>query len=139
MPDQNLPLSGAVTQAFNAWSSAVRSVSGQFGLVNINLARSSNPALEAELVSEVASYGSQLGRISNALAVLVAQLPDDPRRPVCEQAAIDEFKRMLNDLAAVKDRHAKPGKPRALRFRSRLGTQLETGEEIAGGGGTTAT
>lgn len=129
MADRHLPLSGAVTQTFNAWNNMLRSVSGQLGLININIGRTSDPALEAELVSEVASYGRQLGRISDALAVLIARLPPETELPAREQAALDDFKRLINELAAVKDRHARPGKPRALRFRSWLGDRLVSGDK----------
>lgn len=41
MPNFNLPLSGAVTQTINPWTWLVNSVGSQFGLVNINLGKSS--------------------------------------------------------------------------------------------------
>jgi hypothetical protein len=61
MTDFNLPLSGAVTQTF-PWT------------VNytINLGESSNTAVEGDALS-VASYGKQLGRISDVLIVLLKQ------------------------------------------------------------------
>ena len=52
-----------------------RAVGSQFGLININLGQSSNPTVEEEVLTDVASYGRQLGRISDALAVLLARLP----------------------------------------------------------------
>ena len=66
-----MPLSGDVTQAINPWSWTFGAASSQAGLVNSNLGRSSDPELEKELLDEVGSYGMQLGRIGDALAVLI--------------------------------------------------------------------
>jgi hypothetical protein len=58
MPDVNLPLSGPVTQTF-PWTN----------YITINVGTSSNPAIEKDALSDVASYGKQLGRIGDALIV----------------------------------------------------------------------
>src|ERR687885_737686 len=63
------PLSGDVSQDIDA--SLVRSVGDQLGFININAARSPDPGLERHIITEVASYGRQLGRILDALDVLV--------------------------------------------------------------------
>jgi hypothetical protein len=49
MPVFRLPLSGNVTQSINP-------VGSQVGLVNIELGQSSNPKVEEEVLSDVASY-----------------------------------------------------------------------------------
>lgn len=105
MPDVNLPLSGPVAQAFHFWSSLFSAFGSQIGFINVNLGRSSNPAIEAEVLSEVASYGKQLGRIEDALIVLLKHvrlegLDKDEAR------AIDDLKRMLKDIADVKERRS---------------------------------
>jgi hypothetical protein len=78
---------------------------GQLGLVNIKLGQSGDPAIEADVLSDVATYGKQLGRIGDALAVLIAHF--HPRRPLDakETAAIDALKEMLDKIADVKERH----------------------------------
>ena len=53
------------------------------------------------MLSDVATYGKQLGRIGDALAVLLAHF--HPRQP--EKAAIDALKEMLDKIADVKERH----------------------------------
>lgn len=73
MPVFRLPLSGNVTQTINPWTWFFNPVGSQVGLVNIELGQSSNPAVEEEILSDVASYGKQLGRIEDALLVLLAQ------------------------------------------------------------------
>jgi hypothetical protein len=72
MPVFRLPLSGNVTQSINPWTWLFNPVGSQIGLVNIELGQSSNPAVEEEVLSDVASYGKQLGRIEDALLVLLA-------------------------------------------------------------------
>lgn len=94
MPDVNLPLSGAVTQSF-PWAN----------YFTINLGSSSNPAIEKQALSDVASYGKQLGRIGDALIVLLRHLPDADTLSHDEKKAIADLKSMLSEIANVKDRH----------------------------------
>jgi len=97
-----LPLSGNVTQSINPWNWFFNPVGNQFGLVNIELGRSSNPAIEEEVLTEIASYGKQLGRIEDALMVLLAHFrPERPLAPE-EQKAIDDLKALVKEIADVK-------------------------------------
>ena len=50
------PLSGDVTQDITS------SIGGQLGLLNINATRSGDPGLEQRIITQVASYGRQLGQ-----------------------------------------------------------------------------
>ncbi len=106
MPDVNLPLSGPVAQWFQFLTSVFAPFSGQIGFINVNLGRSSNPTVEKDVVSEVASYGKQLGRIEDGLVVLLKYLPRDKLEPK-ETKAVEALERMLNDIADVRDRYAK--------------------------------
>ncbi|HTV38119.1 MAG TPA: hypothetical protein VMF12_16945 [Xanthobacteraceae bacterium] len=112
MPTFKLPLSGDVVQSINPFTAFM--TGGQFGLININLGQSSEPKVEEEVLSDVASYGKQLGRIGDSLIVLLDHF--HPRKPLTdeESAAIDALKEMLNGIADVKERH----KRTALRPRS---------------------
>jgi len=104
MPVFRLPLSGNVTQTINPWNWFFNPVGSQVGLVNIELGQSSNPAVEEEVLSDVASYGKQLGRIEDALLVLLAHFR--PERPLTneEETAISELKALVAEIAAVKVR-----------------------------------
>jgi hypothetical protein len=82
-----LPLSGDVTQTFN-----------------INIGESSDPATERDALC-VASYGKQLGRIGEALIVLLRCLPPEHELPADERRAIRDLKTMLHEIANVKERH----------------------------------
>jgi len=50
----------------------------QFGLFNIDLGQSGDPAFEREVLDRVGSYGRQLGRLGEALAVLIEHLDGQP-------------------------------------------------------------
>ena len=80
-------------------------VAVQTGLFNVRIGQSSEPAVEGDVLSHVASYGKQLGRIGDALIVLLAHF-----RPVTpltkeEADAIDDLREMLQKIANVKDKH----------------------------------
>jgi hypothetical protein len=77
-------------------------------VININLGQSSDPDVEQEVLSDVGTYGKQIGRMADALIVLLAHF--HPERPLTSQesAAIDALKDMLNKVADVKQKHARP-------------------------------
>lgn len=105
-----MPLSGDVTQAINPWSWTFRSASSQVGLVNINLGRSSDPELEQEVLDEVGSYGKQLGRIGDALAVLIKHVKLEDL-DAGERDALTALRFQLEEIAQVKARYRSVSKP----------------------------
>ena len=78
MPTFKLPLSGDVVQSINPFTAFM--TGGQLGLININMGQSSEPKVEEEVLTDVATYGKQLGRIGDALIVLLAHF--HPRAPL---------------------------------------------------------
>jgi hypothetical protein len=106
MPTFKLPLSGDVVQSINPFTAFM--TGGQFGLININLGQSSEPKVEAEVLTDVATYGKQLGRIGDALIVLLAHFPPDETLTAKEDAAIKALKKMLNEIADVKEKYKRP-------------------------------
>lgn len=64
--------------------------------LNVNAFNSSAPQTEAEVVSKH-SYGRQLGRISEALAVLV-----EARDPKGSDDRFDDFRTMNDEIAEIK-------------------------------------
>ena len=106
MPDFKLPLSGNVTQTINPWTMFFNHIGSQMGLINVNLGTSSNPAVEEQVLSDVASYGKQLGRIEDALAVLLAHFKPERALTKAEDKAIRDLKRMVEDIADIKHRHS---------------------------------
>ena len=106
MPVFRLPLSGNVTQSINPWTWLFNPVGSQVGLVNIELGQSSNPAVEEEVLSDVASYGKQLGRIEDVLVVLLTHFRPKRALTKAENKAILDLKRMIEDIGDVKKRHS---------------------------------
>jgi hypothetical protein len=105
MPIFRLPLSGNVTQSINPWNWVFNPTGGQFGLVDIALGQSSNPAVEEEVLSDVASYGKQLGRIEDALLLLIGRAEKSGDLSDEEKQAFGALKDMMAQIAAVKAKH----------------------------------
>ena len=120
MPVFRLPLSGNVTQSINPWNWIFNPTGGQFGLVNIELGQSSNPEVEEEVLSDVASYGKQLGRIEDALLLLVSRVERaGSALSGDEKAAFGALKDMAGQIAAVKVKHGAAAAPAAPLPKSR--------------------
>jgi hypothetical protein len=105
MPNFKLPLSGDVVQSINPFTAFFSPIGGQVGLINVNLGQSSEPDVEAEVISDVASYGRQLGRIGDALIVLLRHF--EPSKPLTkdEEAAIESLKKLVNAVADKKQKY----------------------------------
>src|ERR1700680_644486 len=56
-------------QAINPWTFYQQGA--QFGFINVNLGETPHPEVEQAVLDEVGSYGRQLGRIGDALEVLL--------------------------------------------------------------------
>jgi hypothetical protein len=106
MTSFKLPLSGDVVQSINPFTAFM--TGGQFGVININLGQSTEPKVEADVLAEVASYGKQLGRIGDALIVLLAHFHPKKRLTEDETKAITDLKEMLEHIAEVKKRYDRP-------------------------------
>ena len=103
MGDVNLPMSGSLAQVFKYWTSWLPGSSNQLGLLNVSLGQSSDAELERQILEDAASYGKQLGRIEDALAVLVRHL-DKSKLTEKERGALHDLDRMIEDIADVRDR-----------------------------------
>ena len=79
----------------------------QIGLINISGAASAKPALEADIIENVATYGRQLGRMADVLQAVLAQMHPD-RWPAAERQAVAEFRDMTAKIAAVKAGYLAP-------------------------------
>ena len=106
MPTFKLPLSGDVTQSINPFTAFM--TGGQFGLIHVNMGQSTEPDVETEVLSDIATYGKQLGRIGDALILLLAHF--HPRKPLTtdETKAIAALKEMLEQVAKVKEKYKRP-------------------------------
>lgn len=80
------PLSGDVEQDFLNQS--------RFFSPEINI--KGNPRIESEVISEVASYGKQLGKISEAVLEIADGKPGK---------AVDELKEQMASIETIKEKH----------------------------------
>ena len=85
--------SGDVSQPWSWWY--------QFAPVTINQMKTPRPDTETHLVRNVASYGRQLGRMQDVLAILIDRL--DPQSLDSNgKAAVNAYQEMSNEIAAAK-------------------------------------
>jgi hypothetical protein len=108
MSSVNLPLSGPVTQSINPWTFYMPMVAGSVGSYTVNVGTSSDPSVELAAL-DVASYGKQLGRIEDALVVLLRHFRPEKPLSTEEQHAIDALKSMIGELVSRKARHHSHG------------------------------
>ncbi len=73
-------------QAINPWT--FNSQGAQFGLINIDLGQTPHPEVEQEVLDQVGSYGRQLGRMGDALAVLIDLTEKQGLTLTAEQSSI---------------------------------------------------
>ena len=92
-------------QAINPWSFYQQGA--QFGLINIELGRTAHPEVEQAILDEVGSYGRQLGRIGDALEVLLKHVKLDGLSPQ-ETDALDILRGQLAEVRKVKQRTGVP-------------------------------
>lgn len=96
------PLGGSVNQAFEIWSNWFENI-GQIGFINIDLGRTAKPELERRILREVGSYGRQIGRMSEALEVLIEEANlDRTKLSDAKIAALHEFREMVEEVKRCK-------------------------------------
>lgn len=76
-----------------------------FSFFNINLGASSNPDIEQQVLEEVGSYGKQIGRLAEALEVVINKLDIlDKDLSQDERDAVVQFLGDVADVRGIKDR-----------------------------------
>jgi hypothetical protein len=88
-------------QAINPWT--FMNQGAQFGLINVNLGQTPRPDIEQKILDEVGSYGRQLGRIGDALEVLIDHVPLDGLT-TDEADALKILRGQLAEIRKVKQR-----------------------------------
>lgn len=79
-----------------------------FSFFNINLGSSSNPEIEHQVLEEVGSYGKQIGRLAEALEVVILKLDLlDKELTQEERDAVVQFLGDVADVRNIKDRLGK--------------------------------
>ncbi|HUD30834.1 MAG TPA: hypothetical protein VMQ93_18360 [Novosphingobium sp.] len=88
-------------QAINPWTWNLEG--GQLGFVNVNIGETRHPETERAILDEVGSYGRQLGRIGDALEVLMRHFD----RHALSPQERDAFAILEGDLARIRGIKAK--------------------------------
>ena len=88
-------------QAINPWS--FYNQGAQLGFVNINLGQTAHPEIEQKVLEDVGSYGKQLGRIGDALEVLIDHV-ELGKLSRAEADALAILKGQLADIRKIKRR-----------------------------------
>ena len=101
------PLSGDVWQAINPWSWWLESTGQQVGFINIYRTEAGDPEQELEILENVASYGKQLGRIVEALSVVLRHESFSSLGPD-EELAKRRFLEMAEEISAIKGDFSAP-------------------------------
>jgi hypothetical protein len=101
------PLSGDVWQAINPWSWWLESTGQQVGFINIYRTEAGDPEQELEIVENVASYGKQLGRITEALSVVLRH-ESFSSLGLDEELAKRRFLEMAEEISAIKGDFSAP-------------------------------
>jgi hypothetical protein len=78
----------------------------QFGLFNVSLGSTSHPDVERTILEDVGSYGRQLGRIGDALEVILKHVKLDGLTPA-EKDALSILEGQLASVRQVKQRALK--------------------------------
>src|SRR6516225_11705346 len=81
----------------------------QFGFINIELGETAHPEVEQAILDEVGSYGKQLGRIGDALEVLLNHTNLEGLSPA-ELDTINVLRGQLAEVKQVKQRALMNGK-----------------------------
>ncbi|QGM96158.1 hypothetical protein [Methylocystis parvus] len=96
-----LPLSGDVPFSVAPWTN-FGAVGNRFSFLNVDVGHSSAPEVERQVLEDVGSYGKQLGRMGDALRVLIEHF--DPKKPLSreEKKAIRALHAMLDEIDDIK-------------------------------------
>jgi hypothetical protein len=90
-----------------SWGWWIKAMSQQTGFININTVQSRDPELEQRIVEDVASYGRQLGWITEALDVVVSRM-DKSDLTGDEHAALQQLSDLIRRVDALKGESATP-------------------------------
>ena len=78
-----------------------------FNLFSVNLGATSNPCVERQVLEQVGSYGRQIGRLAEALEVVIRKLKilEDKGLSQDERDALQVFLGDVSAVRKIKSRH----------------------------------
>ena len=89
-----------LTQTINPWSWTF----GDMSLFTVNLGQSSDPGFEARVLEQVGTYGRQIGRIGEALDVILRKI-DLGKLDKADADAIKALRTQLDVVSDLKTKH----------------------------------
>lgn len=99
----SMPLSGDVLQTINPWTIWLKSWNQQLGFINITNVESGDYKIEKSIIEDVASYGRQLGWISEVLN-LVRNRIDFGVLDKEQSESLKQFDKLIEDVKAIKEK-----------------------------------
>jgi hypothetical protein len=87
-----------LSQTINPWSWTF----GDISLFTVNLGQSAAPDVESRVLTEVGSYGRQIGRLGDALEVLLDWAQAQPNGPSQDDPAIKALRLQLQHVDVIK-------------------------------------
>jgi hypothetical protein len=100
-----LPLSGDVPFSVAPWTN-FGVLGDHASFFTVNVGQSSAPEVESRVLEDVGSYGRQLGRIGEALRVLVEAFDEHSLAPR-QRKAIRAFLAMMDEIDDIKRAHGR--------------------------------
>ena len=105
MPNLTIPLAPQqLWQAINPLT--IYQNGGQIGLINVSIGQTQHPEIEDEILDEVGSYGRQIGRIGDAIEVLIASADRAGWTPE-QKDAIAVLEGQLAAIRKIKRQHGR--------------------------------
>ncbi len=99
------PAPEKLDQTINPWTWMSSSSGNRIGLINVDLGLSRAPEVEGDILARVGSYGRQIGRIGEAVEVLL-KIVETKCEPGSlsegEKKAIADFRDLMCQTRAVK-------------------------------------
>lgn len=101
-----LPLSGDVPVTVAPWTNLFGSVGNRFSFLNVEVGHSSAPEVERQVLEDVGSYGKQLGRMGDAMRVLLDHFKAEKLSPE-EKKVFRALIAMLDEIDDIKRAHGR--------------------------------
>jgi hypothetical protein len=101
-----LPLSGDVPFSVAPWTN-FGAVGNRFSFLNVDVGHSGAPEVEGEVLRDVGSYGRQLGRMGDALRVLIDHFEPKGGLSRDEKKALRALVAMLDEIDDIKRAHGR--------------------------------
>ena len=94
--------SGDVSQWFQMFSPTISLDNSPVSFFSVNLGQSSASEVEDRVLNEVGSYGKQLGKIGDVMAIIVSRMVKEDGLSPEDEKALWSLKLMLDSIESIK-------------------------------------